>query len=85
MSEVRAATGAGHLDPAHAVCIVFVSLDRVSGSRQPEAWPTASGIELLVGGEQGGVTGRTVVHPRVVIVQENSGKGARSVPFSRMT
>src|SRR6185437_7926549 len=61
VAEMPATSGAGHLDPVHAVAAVVVKLDVRPVGRLGEAGPTGTGIELRLGREQLGATARTAV------------------------
>jgi hypothetical protein len=52
VTEVSAATGAGHFDAAHAVAAIFVLVDDLLIARSVEAGPAAVRVELSIGLEE---------------------------------
>src|SRR6185436_13258267 len=52
VAEMRVAGGAAHLDPAHAVAVVDLGLDRILLRRLEEAGPAGAGVELRVRAEE---------------------------------
>src|SRR6266487_4577946 len=60
--EVPPAAPAHHLGPAHAVAVIGVEVDVLRNGGLGEARPPGPRIELGIGSEQGGPTGRAPVH-----------------------
>src|SRR5690554_7117898 len=75
MPQVGIAAGAQHLDPVHAVAEVLGGGDRCFAHRRPVAGPTAAGVELGVGIEQGGIAADAVIDARSVLAVILAGKG----------
>src|SRR5690348_10074195 len=72
VAQMRAAAGAGGLDPPHSMRQVFVVLNRVLVSRQVEAGPAAGGVKLRVRLEEQRAAARAVVGSVVVVVVERA-------------
>jgi hypothetical protein len=65
---MRVATGAQRLDAAHAMALVEIGRDRILADRLPEARPTRSRIEFVVGAEELGPAADAAVHAFLLAV-----------------